>query len=106
MRYEVFSVLDAIAGAFLTPLFMRNRGEAIRAFSDSVNSADHQFNKHAGDYLLFSLGHWEDDTGNFIPLKNGIPERLVTGRDVLDRGVQTADLSPEGVAADLRKLKS
>lgn len=85
MRYEVFAVLDAIAGAFLPPMFMRSRGEAIRSFADACNSSDHQFARHANDYVLFSLGQWDDDTALFIEPRNSVPERLVTGLDVLNK---------------------
>jgi hypothetical protein len=85
MRYVVMSVFDAVAGAFLPPMFMRSKGEAVRSFSDACNSSEHQFHKHASDYVLFILGQWDDDTGLFIPPDKSIPERVLTGQDVLSQ---------------------
>lgn len=62
---QIYTVYDEKAEAFLPPFFVPNRGIAIRAFSDCVNSKDHQFGKHPADYTLFYLGDWDDNTAEF-----------------------------------------
>lgn len=72
----MFSVYDSKVGAYLPPMFMRSRGEAIRSFETAVKSEDHNFNKYASDYTLFELGSWDDETAKFdilaTPLSLGV----------------------------------
>ena len=67
MVYKVYSVLDEKTGAFTQPFHARTRGEAIRMFQQAVNngSKDNMFHKHSGDYTLFELGEWDDNTGSY-----------------------------------------
>lgn len=62
---KIFSVYDSKAEAYLQPFFTNTDGAAIRMFSDVVNDPDHGFSKHPGDYTLFSLGEWDEVTGQF-----------------------------------------
>lgn len=84
MRYAIFTVYDKAAGAFLPPMFMRSKGEAIRSFQDAVNASDHQFHRHAEDYVLYHLGYWQDDTSAFVSEEHA-PVRVVTGLEVLSK---------------------
>ena len=65
MNYHVFSVHDAKAEAFLPPFILPKRAQAIRAFSDCINSPDHQFGANPADYTLFVIGEWDDHTGDY-----------------------------------------
>ena len=56
---KVFTVYDNKAEAYLQPFFMRTKGEAIRAFADSVNDPNHMFNRHPEDFTLFELGEFD-----------------------------------------------
>lgn len=60
MKHKVFSIFDVKAQAYLPPFYMPETAMAIRVFSDCVNSGDHQFGKHPGDYTLFEMGVWDD----------------------------------------------
>ncbi len=60
MKHKIFTVFDVKAQAYLPPWCMPERGMAVRVFSDCVNSDEHQFGKHPGDYTLFELGIWDD----------------------------------------------
>lgn len=82
MRMEIFTVYDTAAGAYLPPMFLRSKGEAVRSFTDAVNASDHQFHRHASDYVLYHLGHWQDDTAAFVEEPHA-PVRMLTGLDVL-----------------------
>lgn len=66
MIHCVFSIYDVKAEAFLTPLFFRTKGEAVRAFSAAANDAEHQFGKYAEDYVLFQLATFDDSSAKFV----------------------------------------
>jgi len=65
MIQQLFCVYDEKAEAYLPPFFVPTKGIATRAFSDCINSKDHQFGKHPGDYSLFFLGEWTDHDAKF-----------------------------------------
>ena len=65
---KVYSVYDGKAQAFNQPFFMRTDGEVLRSFSEVVNEKGHQFNKHAGDYTLFQIGEFDEQSGMISPL--------------------------------------
>lgn len=80
MMMIVCSVLDTKVGAFLPPFFMRSKGEALRAFSDTVRDEKSSFNRNRADFQLFLLGTWDDTTGVFgMPPQ---PERLIGADEV------------------------
>lgn len=66
MIYEVFSVHDQKADAFLPPFILPRVAQAQRVFADCVNSSDHQFGAHPADYTLFRLGQFDDSSGQFL----------------------------------------
>lgn len=72
MILRVFAIYDSKAEAFLQPFFMRQKGEAIRAFSDSVNDVKSNFNKYPEDFTLFEFGVFNDDSGVFEMLPTGV----------------------------------
>jgi len=77
MIQKLFTIYDEKARAYLPPFFLGQEAQATRAFSDCVNSKDHQFGAHPTDYTLFSLGNFDDnnasfDTHNPKTLGNGI----------------------------------
>lgn len=80
MQLFVFSVYDKAVKAYLQPFYARARGEALRSFTQAVNDRQHNFNKHAADYLLVQLGSFDDVVGMF---QCGEPERLVSALECL-----------------------
>ncbi len=64
-----FAIWDAAAEAYLPPMFMTTKGQAIRSFADAVNEEGHQFARHADDYTLFHVGQFNQDTGMFTPME-------------------------------------
>lgn len=65
MIYNVFSIYDEKADAFLPPFILPNVNMAKRVFADCVNSDTHQFGLNPSDYTLFELGHFDDANGQF-----------------------------------------
>ncbi len=63
MQLDIFSIYDTKADSYLQPFFTNNKATAIRTFSDLANQSDHQFCRHAGDYVLFQIGTYDDSRG-------------------------------------------
>lgn len=62
----LFTVHDVKAETFMPPFCVPSKGLAIRAFEDCVNSDEHHFGRHPADYTLFSLGHFDTDSGEIV----------------------------------------
>lgn len=62
MKYELMSVYDTKARAFLTPWFSQNLQVAARSFSEVVNNPVHIIFRNAEDFNLYHLGSWDDNT--------------------------------------------
>lgn len=69
MVQKIFSVYDSKAEAYLQPFFCSTTGLAVRNFETAVNSSDHIFAAHAGDYTLFEIGTFNDASGITEPLE-------------------------------------
>lgn len=105
MMYDVFSVYDEKADAFLPPFILPNQAMAKRVFADCINSDSHQFGAHPPDYTLFRLGQFNDHDGQFLlerakqSLGNGVefrdPERPKSPELGSNGKDQSASLSNE-----------
>ncbi len=60
MKHKMFVIYDVKANAYMQPWFLTQEGMALRAFSDCVNDADHNFGRHPEDYTLFNIGSFDD----------------------------------------------
>lgn len=67
MIHKIFCIHDAAAAAHITPFFMPTEAMAERVFKRMVNDPDHQFGVAPQDYTLYSLGYWDDETGEVVP---------------------------------------
>lgn len=63
MILKMFAVYDMKVGAYMPPFTMRSRGEAVRSFMDAVADKSGQFIKHPEDYALWSIGDFNDQSG-------------------------------------------
>lgn len=77
MITQVFSVYDQRASVYLPPMYMQNKGFALRSFEDAINDQSHQFARHPGDYTLVHLGEFDDCSGKFSLLD--MPNILING---------------------------
>ena len=82
MIFKCFAVYDAAVGAFTSPIIVRAKGEALRAFADQVNDPKSPFHQHPGDFSLFQLSDWDDNSGLYTA-QTAIPERVLTALDAL-----------------------
>lgn len=69
MIKKIFTIYDEKSEAYLQPFFLDTNGQAVRAITDCVNDPNHQFSKHTSDYTLFSLGTFDDSTGQLENIK-------------------------------------
>lgn len=77
MKMQVFAVYDSKAEVFGLPLFFTAKGLAVRAFDEQCNNPESQMYKHPGDFTLFHLGEYDQDTGLMVSLPT--PTSLGTG---------------------------
>lgn len=84
---RVFAVYDYKSEAYMQPFSMETTGQAIRAFSDSVNDPKSVWHRHPKDFVLYELGSFDDRQGIF---KNeGVAKLVVTAEQCkLDNGVK------------------
>lgn len=62
MKINLYSIKDTKMG-FQQVFCLPNNASAIRWFGDTVTNKDHPMNKHPEDYQLFSIGTFDDQTG-------------------------------------------
>lgn len=76
MRLQVFSVYDQAVALFMPPIFLRSKGEAVRALRLSLKG-EHAFAQSPDDYVLYWLGYFDESTGTFEPPDGAAaPERV------------------------------
>lgn len=63
---KVFAVLDHKVGLYMQPFHMESEGQAIRSFTDAVNSGETIFHRHPGDFTLYCLGEFNDTSGEYF----------------------------------------
>lgn len=69
---KIFTVYDSKAEAYLQPFYAQATGAAVRMFESAAKDPEHHFHKHAGDYTLFELGSFDEQTGKLEQLPNHI----------------------------------
>lgn len=82
MKQLMFSVHDQKAEAFLTPFFTTTVALAIRMFASAASDQSHDFNKFAGDFTLFEIGDFDQDTAKLshhaTPINHGLALQHIT----------------------------
>lgn len=81
---QLFSVFDVKVGVFAPPFCGRSRGEAIRSFTDACKDESLPFKRHPGDYKLYFMGEFDDNSG--IISVSGIPTFILGADEVIIEG--------------------
>lgn len=68
-KLKVFTVYDSKAEAYLQPFFMRSMGEALRGFQEVCNDPQSNLCKYPGDFTLFEIGSYDEESGRLESLK-------------------------------------
>lgn len=87
MKLKIFAVYDSAVGAYMQPFFMQSKGQAIRAWQDTINDSKTQFHAHPSDFTLFELGEYDDENGTFtnLPAKLSLGTALELLSKIQDR---------------------
>lgn len=78
MRLYIVAIRDIVADAYMTPIFVHNKGGAIREFLDGCKDATTPLGKHPEHYELWLLGEWGDGDGR-ITAYTDAREQLSSG---------------------------
>lgn len=70
----IYSVYDAKVKYFHFPMFMRNRGEALRSWAQVANDEKSTICAHPSDFTLMELGEFDDQTAQIT--MHSVPESL------------------------------
>lgn len=81
MKLLMVAIRDKQVDAFMPPLFVRAKGEAVRIFMDEVSRDGSPMAKHPGDYDLFVLAEYDDGTGKVVS-DDSMPFRVMSGLEV------------------------
>lgn len=81
MLLHVCAVRDSAADAFGRPFVVPTLGLATRSFIDEVANPQSAFHSHPGDYTLFELGSFDDNTGKFESLES--PRQIMRGQEAV-----------------------
>lgn len=93
MPQLLFTVHDVKAGTYLPPFFVPARGLATRAFTDCINSKEHQFGKHPHDYTLFYLGEFDEETAEFALVP---PQSMGNGVEFIETQPSPSEIKRNG----------
>lgn len=64
----MFTVYDSKAETYLNPFYMKNKGEALRAWTETVNDNQSTMSKYPADFTLFLIGEYNPDTAQISML--------------------------------------
>lgn len=73
-KLKLYSVYDVKVKYFHNPMFMRNKGEALRSWEEAANDDKSQICRHPSDFDLFEIGEFDDQTAEITRLQS--PESL------------------------------
>lgn len=65
MINQVYTVYDSKAEVYLQPFMFKTKGEAIRAFTETVNDNKSNISRYPEDFTLFHLGEYDDNSGQY-----------------------------------------
>lgn len=86
--FQVLALRDVRAGHYLTPFFAKNLPSAIRSLTDETQKAEKSMLfRFPGDYQLYRLGEFFEDTGHLDALVN--PELICEVQDLKDLKKET-----------------
>ena len=69
MQVNIYSIYDSKAKAYLQPWFAANNLVAFRNCERSAKQPGSPFAEFPGDFTVFKLAEFNDDTGEVMPLK-------------------------------------
>lgn len=75
-KLMVYSIYDSKVSFYDRPVFMRNRGEALRGWEIAANDEKTSICAHPHDFALMEIGEFDDQTGaltsHAVPISLGL----------------------------------
>ena len=90
MRYFMFSVFDNATQVYCPPFIAATVSSALRDFAFAANDASTNIGKYPTDYTLFSVGEYDDQSGEIIPQVHkslGLAASYVKQPEVTEDGI-------------------
>lgn len=78
---NIYAIRDEKANYYHLPFACKTQTDAVRNCQNAVMDPQSNLHRFSDDYSLYTLGHFNEETGELTPFKNG-PER-VTNLSVL-----------------------
>lgn len=69
MNQSMIAVFDKKTSFYHPPMAFRSIADAIREFETLKKDDKTRYGQHPEDYELYKLGEFNDDNGEFIPMK-------------------------------------
>lgn len=82
MKLQAFSIFDEKSGVFGLPFFTKNKGMALRSFSDLVKDQNTSIFRHPDDFKLYLIGDFDDVSGELSHLAQ--PEFVAHAGDFIN----------------------
>jgi len=64
---KLYSLFDKAHGAYGAPFQAPNDALAVRSFEEASMDASHVFAKFPGDFTIFYVGEFDENTATFTP---------------------------------------
>lgn len=68
MILRAYSIFDTKALQYHPPFYSSTDGAAVRSLSDLANDPNTNIGRHPADYVLYCVGTWDDNKGDFAPV--------------------------------------
>jgi hypothetical protein len=68
MKTKMYVIYDSKAKVYNKPFFMLNDSIAIRAVTDLANDLSTDVGRHPEDFILFSIGEYDDESATLDPI--------------------------------------
>jgi hypothetical protein len=79
MKINAYVIYDVKAKMYNKPFYLQNDDVALRAFTDLANDPNTDVSKHPADFILFSVGTYEDTTAE---IDATIPEVMARAHEL------------------------
>ena len=84
---EEYAVYDMVAEQFMPSFRSANKYKALQGFKDVANDKKSQINKHPESYQLYTLGTFNEKTGE----RTNNKQLLATASDLIERSINDQD---------------
>lgn len=106
MKHLILSIFDSKANAYLPPWYAPTEATACRIFENSVIDPNTLFAKFPGDFTLFGIGVFDDETAEIETYKVHINHgTALQHQAAFNARVKQAQIETNPVSDNLRKLR-